>query len=202
MKKIVFLLTLVISVFSFSLSLKVLTENEKKAKEIIEENVYSEINKKLNEYREENYKKNINFDELYEFGKKYLILDTASVEVGTQENENDVNVNPVLFFIINENNIKLLEKNKVKVNVDKMLKTKTGKNLKYYEKLKGNQLTTEQINEIQNIVVEEMKNEWKYQWHQNYTKREMNAVRKIGKIYNIEKNIESKKIDIDLNDFK
>lgn len=197
MKKIIFLLTLLISTFSFSLTIKPLTENEKKAREIIEEKTLIEINKKLNEYKNEKFESTINFDNIYDWGIKYVILNNASVEIGANENISNIEVQPTLHFIINENNVKLLNKKNIERNFNKIFKKKTGKNFKNYKNF-----DSKSINYIQNIIIDEIKKEWKNQWNKNSSKEEMKSIRKSGKLYILEKNMENQIIEINLNDFQ
>lgn len=197
MKKIIFLLTLLISTFSFSLTIKPLTENEKKVIEIIEEKTLIEINKKLNEYKNEKFESTINFDNIYNWGIKYVILNNASVEIGANENISNIEVQPTLHFIINENNVKLLNKKNIERNFNKIFKKKTGKNFKNYKNF-----DSKSINYIQNIIIDEIKKEWKNQWNKNSSKEEMKSIRKSGKLYILEKNMENQIIEINLNDFQ
>lgn len=197
MKKIIFLLTLLISAFSFSLTIKPLTENEKKVIEIIEEKTLIEINKKLNEYKNEKFESTINFDNIYNWGIKYVILNNASIEIGANENISNIEVQPTLHFIINENNVKLLNKKNIERNFNKIFKKKTGKNFKNYKNF-----DSKSINYIQNIIIDEIKKEWKNQWNKNSSKEEMKSIRKSGKLYILEKNMENQIIEINLNDFQ
>ena len=207
LKKLMLVATLtIIANVSLGLSMRALTPDELTATRGADENMEKMISNEIKKMEEKEMNLPLNFSDFYEWSLEYVIIKNANpgaVAYENKENPKDDNIiiKTYIEYRIDEEDLKILDRDKIKKKVNERLKKETGDTLEKLENAYFRTYPKDLVHKIRMITVEEIESDLKSEekiFDINSGKYKI----KYGKTFTVKRGTEKMDLDIKYSDFK
>ncbi len=207
LKKIMLLISLIVmGILNFGLSMRALTTDELTATRGADENMEKMISYEIKKMEEKEMNLPLNFSDFYEWSLEYVIIKNANpgaVAYENKENPKDDNIiiKTYIEYRIDEEDLKILDRDKIKKKVNERLKKETGDTLEKLENVYFRTYPKDLVHKVRMITVEEIESDLKSE-EKIFDIKSGKYKIKYGKTFTVKKGTEKMDLDIKYSDFK
>lgn len=207
LKKLMLVATLIIIAnVSFGLSMRELTPDELTATRGADENMENMISDEIKKMEEKRMNLPLKFSDFYEWSLEYVIIKNANPEAAAYENkenpkDDNIKIKTYIEYRIDKEDLKILDRDKIKKKVNEKVKKETGHSLEELEQARFRSYPKDLVHKIRMITVEEIESDLKSEekiFDINSGKYKI----KYGKTFTVKRGTEKMDLDIKYSDFK
>ena len=201
LKKLMLVATLtIIANVSLGLSMRALTPDELTATRGADENMEKMISNEIKKMEEKEMNLPLNFSDFYEWSLEYVIIKNANpgaVAYENKENPKDDNIiiKTYIEYRIDEEDLKILDRDKIKKKVNERLKKETGDTLEKLENAYFRTYPKDLVHKIRMITVEEIESDLRSEEKIFGIKSDRYKI-KYGKTFTVKRGTEKMDLDI------
>lgn len=207
LKKILLMTSLIMIVnVSFGLSMRGFTPDELTAIRGADENMKKMIPYEMKKMEEKEMNLPLNFSDFYEWSLEYVIIKNANPGAVADENkekpkDDNIIIKTYIEYRIDEEDLKILDRDKIKKKVNERLKKETGDTLEKLENVYFRTYPKDLVHKIRMITVEEIENDLRAEEKIFGIKSDRYKI-KYGKTFTVKRGTEKMDLDIKYSDFK
>ena len=207
LKKILLMTSLIMIVnVSFGLSMRGFTPDELTAIRGADENMENMISDEIKKMEEKRMNLPLKFSDFYEWSLEYVIIKNSNpgaVAYENKENPKDDNIiiKTYIEYRIDEEDLKILDRDKIKEKVNERLKKETGDTLEKLENVYFRTYPKDLVHKIRMITVEEIESDLKSE-EKIFGIQSGEYKIKYGKTFTVKRGTEKMDLDIKYSDFK
>ncbi len=207
LKNILLMTSLIMIVnVSFGLSMRALTPDELTATRGAYENMEKMIPYEIKKMEEKEMNLPLNFSEFYEWSLEYVIIKNSNPGAAAYENkenpkDDNIIIKTYIEYRIDEEDLKILDRDKIKEKVNERLKKETGDTLEKLENVYFRTYPKDLVHKIRMITVEEIENDLRAEEKIFGIKSDRYKI-KYGKTFTVKRGTEKMDLDIKYSDFK
>ena len=208
-KKLMLLMNLIIIVnINFGLSMREITPNERAIMETADKYIKEMISEEMEKMEEKrvDVQSPLRFLDIYDWSLEYIAIKNSVPSVAAyenRENPKDDNIKLITYieYRVDEEDLKALDKKKIKEKVGKEVKKKTGYTLEELEKTFFSAYPKNLVHKVRMITVEEIENELSS--IERVFGIQIDGFKiKYGKTFTIKRGTKEINLDIGYSDFK
>ena len=207
LKKLILVATLtIIANVSLGLSMRALTPDELTATRGADENMEKMISNEIKKMEEKRMALPLKFSDFYEWSLEYVIIKNSNPGATAYENnenpkDDNIIIKTYIEYRIDEEDLKILDRDKIKEKVNERVKKETGDSLEKLENAYFRTYPKDLVHKIRMITVEEIESDLRSEEKIFGIKSDRYKI-KYGKTFTVKRGTEKMDLDIKYSDFK